>query len=137
MAKNAIKALVKGVIAVLILIAISRLTAPFTAVLPEYNLAFNVFALVFVLFMVIGQLFADTIFKHILDVFSALFLIGYLLYTFTTNVLVINVENVTFIIDLQVILSIIMLLSLVGFAKALLGLVNYMVENVNSEKIKA
>jgi hypothetical protein len=137
MAKNAIKALVKGVIAVLILIAISRLTAPFTAVLPEYNLAFNVFALVFVLFMVIGQLFADTIFKHILDVFSALFLIGYLLYTFTTNVLVINVENVTFIIDLQVILSIIMLLSLVGFAKALLELVNYMVENVNSEKIKA
>jgi hypothetical protein len=127
---NLVKALVKGLIGALVLIAISGFTACFAEVLPAYCLAFHRFALIFILFTVISQLLSDTIFQCIFNVFSALFIVGYLLYAFTADVLVISIENVTFMVNLKVILSVIIILSLVSFAKTVLELVNYLIENV-------
>lgn len=134
--RNAVKALVKGVIGVLILVTISELTASLAEVLPDYDLTFSTFALIFLVFIIISQLLSGTIFKHVFNVFSALFLVWYLLYTFTASVLAINLGNIILTVNLRAILSVVIMLSLVGFAKALIELVNYIVENINAENLR-
>jgi len=128
--------LVKGVVGILILVTISELTASLAGVLPDYDLTFSTFALIFLIFVVISQLLSGTIFKYVFNVFSALFLVWYLLYAFTASVLVINMRDIILMVNLRTILSVTIMLSLVGFAKALLELVNYMVENINAENLK-
>ena len=130
---NIIKAAVKGAVGVLILIVISGFMAPFKEMFPHYGLTLDVFPIVFVFFIVVCELVSGTIFYHILNIINALLLTGYLLYIFSASVLVFNMENITFIVDLRIILSIALLLNLVGFAKALLGLVGYLAENVKME----
>ncbi len=128
--------MVKGVVGVLILVTISELTVSLAGGLPDYDLTFSTFALIFLIFIVISQLLSGTVFKHVFNVFSALFLVWYLLYAFTASVLVINMRDIILMVNLRTILSVIIMLSLVGFAKALLELVNYMVENINAENLK-
>lgn len=131
--RNAVKAAVKGAAGVLILIAISEFSSPFKEMLPYQGLAFGVLPVVFVLLMVTGELLSGTVFYHVLNLANTLLLTGYMLYVFSISVLVFNIENITFIIDLRIILSIALVLNLVGFAKALLGLVGYLAENVKME----
>jgi hypothetical protein len=45
-------------------------------------------------------------------------------------------RDIILMVNLRTILSVTIMLSLVGFAKALLELVNYMVENINAENLK-
>lgn len=131
--RNAVKAAVKGAVGVLILIAISELSAPFKGMLPYQGLTFDVLPVVFILLMVTGELLSGTVFYHVLNIANTLLLTGYLLYVFNTSMLVFNIENITFIIDLRIILSIALMLNLVGFAKALLGLVGHLAEHVKME----
>ena len=133
LAWNAVKAIVKGVVGVLVLVAISKFTAPFSEVLPNYGLTFNFFAIFFILLMVASELFSGTIVCHVLNIAGSLLMMGYFLYAFSSSVIVINMENMAFMVDLRIIFSIAVMLSLVGFAKALLGLVGYLAENVKME----
>jgi hypothetical protein len=51
-------------------------------------------------------------------------------------VLVINLGDITLTVNLRTVLSVVIMLSLVGFAKALIELVSYIVENINAENLR-
>lgn len=125
---NALKATIKGVIFYLAYFILWGFLAPAAEYIPGLAESVEIFVIIYIVLMIIGQLTAGTIYQHFFNTAKALFVIGYLLLSLKSGIFSANFENLTFFVDLRTFLVIAMLLGLLGLAKSVIEAINYMTE---------
>jgi len=125
---NALKATIKGVIFYLAYFILWGFLAPAAEYIPGLAEAVEIFVIIYIVLMIIGQLTVGTIYQHFFNTARALFVIGYMLLSMRSGIFSANFENLTFFVDLRTFLIIAMLLGLLGLAKSVIQAINYMTE---------
>jgi hypothetical protein len=125
---KALKATVKGILFYGIYFVLWMFLAPIAEIVPGFQQMVETFVMVYIIFIIIGELTSGTIFQYCFNVAKALFVIGYLILSLNGGIFGLTLENVSLMIDLRLFLAIAMLLGLLGLAKSVLQAVNYMSE---------
>jgi len=126
---KAVKATLKGILFYLLYIVLWMMfLAPVATVLPGLQRMIETFVMVYVVLIIVSELTSGTIFQYFFDAVKSLFMIGYLIMALGGGTMSITMQNINLAIDLHVFLGIIMLLSLLGLAKAVLQAINFMSE---------
>jgi hypothetical protein len=84
------------------------------------------FVMVYIFFIIVGELTSGTIFQHFFNTAKALFLILFLIFSLKTGLVGITFQNVSLIVDLRLFLTVAILLSLLGLAKSMLQAINFL-----------
>ncbi|MCW3994123.1 MAG: hypothetical protein NWE85_06140 [Candidatus Bathyarchaeota archaeon] len=126
--RKALKATIKGVLFYGIYFVLSMFLAPVPEIVPGFQQMIEVFVMVYIFLMIIGELTAGTIFHHFFNGTKALFVILYLVFSLNGGIVGTTVQNVNLIIDLRLFLAVAMLLGLLGFAKSVLQAINFLNE---------
>ena len=126
--RKALKATIKGVLFYGIYFVLSMFLAPVSEIIPGFQQMIEVFVMVYIFLMIIGELTAGTIFHHFFNGTKALFVILYLVFSLNGGIVGTTVQNVNLIIDLRLFLAVAMLLGLLGFAKSVLQAINFLNE---------
>jgi hypothetical protein len=100
--------------------------APVSEIVPGFQQMIEVFVMVYIFLMIIGELTVGTIFHHFFNGAKALFVILYLLFALNGGTVGVTVQNVNLIVDLHLFLVVAILLGLVGFAKSVLQAINFL-----------
>ena len=125
---KALKATIKGVIIYAIYFILWTFIAPISQIIPGLQLMIETFVMVYIIFTIVEELTSGTIYHYFFNVGKALFVIGYLIGTLNGGIFGITFQNISLIVDLRIVLTIAMLLSLLGLAKSVLQTINYMSE---------
>ncbi len=126
--RKALKATIKGVLFYGIYFVLSMFLAPVSEIIPGFQQMIEVFVMVYIFLMIIGELTAGTIVHHFFNGTKALFVILYLIFALNGGIVGITVQNVNLIVDLRLFLVVAMLLGLLGFAKSVLQAINFLNE---------
>jgi uncharacterized ion transporter superfamily protein YfcC len=126
--RKALKATIKSVLFYGIYFVLSMLLAPVSEIVPGFQQMIEVFVMVYIFLMIIGELTAGTIVHHFFNGAKALFVILYLIFALNDGIVGITVQNINLIVDLRLFLVVAMLLSLLGFAKSVLQTINFLNE---------
>jgi len=132
---KALKATVKGILCYGIYFVLWMFLAPIAEIIPGFQQMVETFVIVYIIFIIIGELTSGTIFQYCFNVARALFVIGYLIFSLNGGIFGLTFENVSFMIDLRLFLAIATLLGLLGLAKSVLQAVNYMSEKAECTPI--
>ena len=132
---KALKATVKGILFYGIYFVLWMFLAPIAEIIPGFQQMVETFVIVYIIFIIIGELTSGTIFQYCFNVAKALFVIGYLIFSLNGGIFGLTLENVSLMIDLRLFLAIAMLLGLLGLAKSVLQAVNYMSEKAEHTPI--
>jgi hypothetical protein len=125
---KALKATIKGALIYAIYFILWAFIAPVSQIIPGLQLMIETFVTVYIIFTIVEELTSGTIYHYFLNVGKALFVIGYLIGTLNGGIFGITFQNINLIVDLRLVLTIAMLLSLLGLAKSVLQTINYMNE---------
>ncbi len=125
-AGKALKATIKAIIVYLIYYVLSTVLAPVSEVVPSFQQTVEIFVIVYISLMIIGELSAGTIFNHFFNAAKALFVILYLMFSLKGGTVGITYENINLIVDLRFFLIIAMFLSSLGFAKSVLQAIDFL-----------
>jgi hypothetical protein len=125
------RAVFKTVIVYLLFIALSTFTAPLEGFF-NYNTLFSAFAVLYLFFIFIIELTHGTIFQHVFSIANAFMVVIYFAHILNTGVIHFTVEQMNLMIDVRFFLSLFVLGGILGFAKNLLKLLNFM--NVREER---
>ena len=128
MVSRASKATIKGSIFYGVYFVLSQYMAPIFTLVPSFKPMIEAFVITYVVLLVAGELTRGTVFQHFLSMAKALFVVGYLMFSMGSGVFNLSMGTVNIAVDLRLILTLAVLLSLVGVAKAVLEAVNYMNE---------
>jgi len=126
--RKALKATIKGVLFYGIYFVLSMFLAPVSEIVPGFQQMIEVFVMVYIFLMIIGELTAGTIVHHFFNGTKALFVILYLIFALNGGIVGITVQNVNLIVDFRLFLVVAMLLGLLGFAKSVLQAINFLNE---------
>jgi len=132
---KALKATVKGVLCYVFYFVLWMFVAPIAEIIPGFQMMVETFVIVYIIFIIIGELTSGTIFQYCFNVARALFVIGYLIFSLNGGIFGLTLENISFMVDLRLFLAIAMLLGLLGLAKSVLQAVNYMSEKAEYTSI--
>ena len=121
------KAIFKTAIVYILFIMFSGFTIPFEGFY-DYKLLFTVFVVLYMVFVFVTELVRGTIFQHIVSIVQSLMIVIYFAYTLNTGIINFTVEQINLMVDLRFFLAIFVLGSLLGFAKSMLSLLNWMNE---------
>ena len=124
--RKTLKATIKGVVFYGIYFVLSMFLAPVSEIVPGFQQMIEVFVMVYIFLMIIGELTVGTIFHHFFNGAKALFVILYLLFALNGGTVGVTVQNVNLIVDLHLFLVVAILLGLVGFAKSVLQAINFL-----------
>lgn len=124
--RKALKATIKGVLFYGIYFVLSMFLAPVSEIVPGFQQMIEVFVIVYIFLMIIGEFTAGTIVHHFFNAAKALFVILYLVFSLNGGIVGITVQNLNLIVDLHLFLVVAMLLGLLGFAKSVLQAINFL-----------
>lgn len=131
---KAIKASTKGLIFYVIYLVLSMFLAPVSETVPNIQQIVEIFVVVYICLMIIGELTSGTIFQHFFNAAKALFTILYLALSLNGGIVGITVQDVNLAVDLRLFLAVAMLLGLLGLAKSVLQAINFL--NQKTEHIR-
>jgi len=126
--RKALKATIKGVLFYGIYFVLSMFLAPVSEIVSGFQQMIEVFVMVYIFLMIIGELTAGMIIHHFFNGVKALFVILYLVFSLNGGIVGVTVQNVNLIVDLRLFLVVAMLLGLLGFAKSVLQAINFLNE---------
>lgn len=126
--RKALKATIKGALFYGIYFVLSMFLAPVSEIVPGFQQMIEVFVMIYIVLMIIGELTAGTIFHHFFNGAKALFVILYLIFALNGGIVGITVQNVNLIVDLHLFLMVAVLLGLLGFAKSVLQAISFLNE---------
>jgi hypothetical protein len=132
---KALKATAKGIIFYVIYLLIWSFLAPVSELIPGFQQMIEIFVMVYITLMIVGELASGTIYQYFFNVAKALFVIGYLIYSLGGGIFGMTFQNVNLMIDLRLFLAVATLLGLLGLAKSILQAVNYMSEKAEYGRI--
>ena len=125
---KALKATIKGIIFYGIYFVLSMFLAPVSEIVPGFQQTIEIFVMVYIFLMIVGELTSGTIFHHFFNGVKALFVILYLITSLKGGIVGTTFQNVNLIVDLRLFLAVAMLLGLLGFAKSVLQAINFLNE---------
>ena len=131
---KAIKASIKGLIFYVIYLVLSMFLAPVSEIVPDIQQIVEIFVVVYICLMIIGELTSGTIFQHFFNAAKALFTILYLALSLNGGIVGMTVQDVNLAVDLRLFLAVAMLLGLLGLAKSVLQAINFL--NKKSEHVR-
>lgn len=125
---KALKATIKSVLFYGIYFVLSMFLAPISEIVPGFQQTIEIFVVVYIFLMIVGELTSGTIFRHFFNAAKALFVILYLITSLRGGIVGMTFQNVNFVVDLRLFLVVGMLLGLLGFAKSLIQAINFLNE---------
>jgi hypothetical protein len=130
-----LKATVLGLLWFVLLYALPTLLLSEFAgeVFPGYTQLFSTFAIVIVLFVVISELSAGTIFKHAFNIGKALVFMGFFIYALNGGFVAFDIEIVHVEADVRVFLAMLLAIDFLGLAKSLLQAVDFLAKKTESQ----
>jgi hypothetical protein len=130
-----LKAVVKSMIVLILFLVFTQFLAPVEQIYPEVRTLVETYVLVYVVFIIAGELTKDTIYRYGLNVGKAFFFIGYSIYALNNGTITATVAPVTFSVNLQTFLIMIIFIGTLDFAKSLLQIINYMSDRAETQEI--
>jgi len=121
------KALFKTVIVYLLYVVFSSFLIPFEGFY-DYQALFTALVVLFLFFVFVIELAHGTVFQHIFSTVNSLMIVLYFSYVLNTGIINVTVEQINLIVDLRFFLAIFVLGGMLGFAKSILKLLNWMNE---------
>ncbi len=115
-----IKASVKAAVAIVVYSVALAFIGPLFALVPSLASTIEVFAIVFIILMVVSDLTSGTIFHSVFNIGRAAFVVIYLVSAFSGNVISVAEQGISISVDISLLLTITVILSLVGLAAAIL-----------------
>lgn len=125
---KALKAVLKGIIFFAVYLLISMVLAPVETIIPGLKQMIETFAAIYIVLMILGELTSGSIYHYFFNAATALFIIGYMVFTLQGGIFGMTLENMKLMIDLRLFLLIAIILGLVGLARSMLQAINYMNE---------
>jgi hypothetical protein len=130
-----LKAIAKALIVIIVFLIFSQMLSPLNHVFPQATLLLQTYVTVYVVFIILGELTKGTIYQHVLGMGKAFFFMGYTVYALNSGIITQTIESVTFTVNLEVFLMMIILIGTLDFAKSLLQIINYMATKAETEEI--
>jgi hypothetical protein len=127
------KATVKAILVYLIYFLLVPMLAPLFELIPGFMESIEVFVIVYIVLMILGDLTAKTVFQYFFSTARALFFMAYLLLSMGDGVFNTSYENFTLTVNLTLFYTVAVLLSLLGFARTILQAINFMHEKAEAE----
>jgi len=121
------KALFKTAITYLLYVVFSSFLIPFEGFY-DYQALFTALIVLFLFFVFVIELAHGTVFQHIFSIANSLMMVLYFSYVLNTGIINVNIEQTNLMVDLRFFLAILVLGSMLGFAKNMLKLLNWMNE---------
>ena len=121
------KAFSKTAIVYIFFIIFSGFTNPFEGFY-DHKLLFSAFVVLYMVFIFANELVRGTIFQHIISIAQSLIIVIYFSYILNTGIINFAIEQINLMIDLRFFLAIFVLGGLLGFAKSMLCLLNWINE---------
>lgn len=129
------KAVAKSLLVIALFLTFSQMLAPLNQVFPQASLLLETYVGVYVAFIVLSELTKGTIYQYVLGMGRAFFFIGYTVYALNNGVITQTIRTITFSVDLQVFLMMIILIGMLDFSKSLLQIINYVANKAENETI--
>ena len=107
---KALKATIKAVIIYVIYFVLWSFLAPVSEMIPGFQQTVEIFVIVYIFLMIIGELSAGTIFNHFFNAAKALFVILYLMLSLKGGTMGMAFEGFNLIVDLRFFLIMAMIL---------------------------
>jgi hypothetical protein len=130
-----LKAVVKSLIVIIVFLILSQMLSPLNQIFPQTTSLLQTYVTVYVVFIILGELTKGTIYQHVLGMGKAFFFIGYTIYALNSGIITQTIEPVTFTVNLEVFLMMIILIGTLDFSKSLLQIINYMATKAETEEI--
>lgn len=128
---KALKATVKGILFYAAYFMLCMFLAPISESVPSFHQTVETFVMIYIVLMILGEFTSGTIFKYLFDAAKALFIVSYLILSLEGGLFGTSFQNVRLVVDLRPFLTIVMVLSLLGFAKSIIQAINFMTEKQN------
>lgn len=123
---NAIKAAIMGIIVYAVYILALPYISPVTQIIPSFQKSVETFVAIYLVLLIVGELTSGTIYHYFFNTGRAVFVIGYLVLSLGSGTIMGTFENVAFFVDLRVVLTLGALLSLLGLAKSVLQMIDFL-----------
>ena len=130
-----LKATAKALIVIIFFLIFSQMLSPLNQIFPQTTSLLQTYVTVYVVFIILGELTKGTIYQHVLGMGKAFFFIGYTIYALNNGIITQTIRTITFSVDLQVFLMMIVVLGMLDFAKSLLRIINYVADKAETEEI--
>ena len=127
------KATVKAILVYLIYFLLVPMLAPLFELIPGFMESLEVFVIVYIVLMILGDLTAKTVFQYFFSTARALFFMAYLLLSMGDGVFNTSYENFSLTVNLTLFYTVAVLLSLLGFARTILQAINFMHEKAEAD----
>jgi hypothetical protein len=127
------KASVKAILVYLIYFLLVPMLAPLFELIPGFMESLEVFVIVYIVLMILGDLTAKTVFQYFFSTARALFFMAYLLLSMGDGVFNTSYENFSLTVNLTLFYTVAVLLSLLGFARTILQAINFMHEKAEAD----
>jgi hypothetical protein len=122
---KALKATIKGLLFYAVYFVLWTFIAPFASMVPGLQQSIEIFVVVYIVLIIIGEFMAGTIYQYFFGAGKALFVIFYMILSLRNGVMSLAFENLSLLIDLRFFIGIAMVLSLLGFAGSVLQAINF------------
>ena len=134
-----IKAALLVVITYLPLYFLSAFIEPFQSFFPWYAPLTNIFAAVFIIFLVVGVFTSGTIYQYVFGAARALVTMIFFIYALNGGIVALAVPiegtSVNIMVDLRVILSMIVLVCLLGIGKNVVEAIDFVSAKVEMKEL--
>jgi hypothetical protein len=94
--------------------------------IPSLQQTIETFVIIYLVLLIVGELTSGTVYHYFFNIGRALFVVGYIIVSLNAGVFSGTFENITFSVDLSLLLTFAALLSLVGLARSVLQTVSYL-----------
>jgi len=134
-----IKAALLVVITYLPLYFLSAFVEPFQSFFPWYEPLTNIFAAVFIIFLVVGVFTSGTVYQYVFGVARTLVVMIFFIYALNGGIVTLAVPNegasVNIMVDLRVILAMLVLVCLLGIGKNVVQAIDFVSAKVETKEI--
>lgn len=93
------------------------------------------YVVVYVVFIILSELTKGSIYQHVLGMGRAFFFIGYTIYALSNGIITQTIQSVTFTVNLQVFLVMMILIGTLDLAKSLMQIINHTANKAETEEI--
>jgi hypothetical protein len=128
------KAVAKSLFVIALFLIFSQMLAPLNQVFPQASALIETYVGVYVVFIILGELTRGTIYQHVLSMGRAFFFIGYSVFALNNGLISQTIQTITFSVNLQVFLMILVLIGTLDFARSLLQIINYLANKAETEE---
>ena len=136
---KAFKAALLAVITYLPMYFLSTLISPIKPFFPWYEPLTNIFAAVFIFFLVVGVFSSGTVFQYVFGVARMLALMIFFIYVLNGGIITLTVPieeaSVNIMLDVTVVLAMIILVCLLGIAKNVVQAIDFVSGKAETEEM--